>query len=210
MSQSEKMTSKFFLLLILLAFAGSTLIQAQENKDFVTVTGTVIDVNRQPVIGAAVFVEGTSAGVTTDLDGKFSLEVLSSSTVTIQLIGYKVLHFPAHSLRGRTIVLEEDTNLLDDVVVVGYGVRRKETLTGAISQISNENILTTTNSSLAQNLSGKIAGLQIRQNSGEPGDFNTTINIRTLSCRCFIFKQNGTYIVTFPYIPIAYFLCFNI
>ena len=178
MSQSEKMTSKFFLLLILLAFAGNTLIQAQENKDFVTVSGTVIDVNRLPVIGAAVFVEGTSAGVTTDLDGKFSLEVLSSSTVTIQLIGYKVLHFPAHSLRGRTIVLEEDTNLLDDVVVVGYGVRRKETLTGAISQISNENILTTTNSSLAQNLSGKIAGLQIRQNSGEPGDFNTTINIR--------------------------------
>lgn len=151
---------------------------AQQKTDVLEASGIVVDENRQPVIGAAVFVEGTSVGTTTDLDGKFNIEVPSDANVTVQLIGYKVQTFPADELDGMTVVLVQDTNLLDDVVVVGYGVRKKETLTGAISQISNDAIMTTTNSSLAQNLSGKIAGLQIRQNSGEPGDFNTTINVR--------------------------------
>ena len=163
MSPSEKKTSKIFLL-ILLAFAGNAFLYAQEDDDILTVSGAVVDVNRQPVIGAAVFVEGTSMGVTTDLDGKFMMDVPSASTVTIQLIGYKALRFPAAYLTGRTIVLEEDTNLLDDVVVVGYGVRRKENLTGAVASIGgDEKLHTATVTSLAQNLSGKVAGLQIRQ-----------------------------------------------
>lgn len=178
MSPSEKKTSKIFLL-ILLAFAGNAFLYAQEDDDVLTVSGAVVDVNRQPVIGAAVFVEGTSMGVTTDLDGKFMMDVPSASTVTIQLIGYKALRFPAAYLTGRTIVLEEDTNLLDDVVVVGYGVRRKENLTGAVASIGgDEKLHTATVTSLAQNLSGKVAGLQIRQENGEPGDFSTSINIR--------------------------------
>ena len=178
MSPSEKKTSKIFLL-ILLAFAGNAFLYAQEDDDVLTVSGAVIDVNRQPVIGAAVFVEGTSMGVTTDLDGKFMMDVPSASNVTIQLIGYKALRFPAAYLTGRTIVLEEDTNLLDDVVVVGYGVRRKENLTGAVASIGgDEKLHTATVTSLAQNLSGKVAGLQIRQENGEPGDFSTSINIR--------------------------------
>ena len=82
--------------------------------------------------------------------------------------------------------MAEAIQQLEDLVVVGYGSKKKETLTGSISSINNKEILTTTHSSLAQSLEGKIPGLQIRQNSGEPGDFNTMINIRGFGNPLFV------------------------
>ena len=89
-------------------------------------------------------------------------------------------------MRSLVIKLLEDTQALDEVVVVGYGVQKKESLTGAISNIKNDEIIKTKATSLAQSLEGKVSGLKIRQNDGEPGQFRSDINIRGLGTPLFI------------------------
>lgn len=147
--------------------------------DDVTVSGQVLDSRNEPLIGVSVFVDGTSQGTATNLDGRFDIRVKASSTITFKYIGFRPLSIKASELTANAKVqMTEDATKLDDVVVVGYSTRKKETLTGAVTNINNKEILTTTHSSLAQSIEGKMPGLQIRQNSGEPGDFNTMINIR--------------------------------
>lgn len=143
------------------------------------VTGKVVDVNGEPVIGANVFEKGTANGSITDINGNFTLSASRENPVLeISFIGYLSQTVKVKSGDPITITLSENNQLLDEVVVVGYGTQKKGNLTGAISTIKSNEITTTTHSSLAQNLQGKIPGLQIRQQSGAPGEFNTMINIR--------------------------------
>ncbi len=144
-----------------------------------TVTGTVLEANQQTMPGVNVIEKGTSNGTVTDADGKFSLTVASENSVLIfSFIGYVSQEIPVQGQTVITVTLQSDVETLSEVVVVGYGEQKKESLTGAIAKISNKEIQTTTHSSLAQKLQGKVAGLNIRQNSGQPGDFNNSINIR--------------------------------
>lgn len=167
-----------WLSLLFAAWLGLSAVSVSAQEKEVKVSGQVLDAKNEPVVGAAVYVEGTSKGTTTDVNGNFTLLVKPGAVVTVKYIGFRTREIPASQLKGAKVFLTEDATQLDDVVVVGYGVRKKETLTGAVSNIANKELMTTTHSSLAQNLQGKVAGLQIRQNSGEPGDFNTMINIR--------------------------------
>ncbi len=147
----------------------------QERK---SITGTVRDRNGDGLIGVTVKENGTTNGTITDMNGNFTISVSPQAVLNISYIGYIPMEIKVDGKTKLSVVLEEDNQMLDEVVVVGYGTQKRGNLTGAISSINADAITTTTHSSLAQSLQGKIPGLQIRQQSGEPGEFNTNINIR--------------------------------
>ncbi len=124
--------------LLCVPFAGSRAV-AQTRS----VAGTVVDASGNPVVGAAVVIEGTTKGTSTGLDGSFTLEGVKDDThLTVSYIGYKTLTPPSlGSQTSLTITLEEDTQMLDDVVVIGYGVQRKSDVTGSITSIKEDALI---------------------------------------------------------------------
>ncbi|MCM1505126.1 MAG: TonB-dependent receptor [Muribaculum sp.] len=149
------------------------------------VSGTVLDPDNEPVIGATVKVKGTTRAVATDIDGKFAIEAAPNATITINYIGYKPVSVSA-SKTYITVKMESDSQDLDEVVVVGYGTQRKATLTGAVSQISNKEITVTKNENVVNMLSGKIPGVRISQRSAQPGEFDNAIDIRGMGEPLFV------------------------
>lgn len=146
----------------------------------VTVTGSVTDVNGEAIIGATIVEKANpSHGTITDLDGSFTLTNVSErGTLQISYVGMKPLEV---ALNGRTnvnFVMEPDVELLDEVVVVGYGTQRKETLTGSVVNIRGKEIVKSPAPNLSSSLSGKLPGLVVNQRSGEPGRDDPTILIR--------------------------------
>lgn len=150
------------------------------------VTGVVIDIKGEPIIGASVIEKGTTNGIVTDIDGKFSLNLADNAIIEISYLGYVSQEIQVKGQRTLTVTLLEDLQSLEEVVVVGYGTQKKGLLTSAISTIKDKEIQTTTHTSLAQKLQGKIPGLQIRQNSGTPGNYDAMINIRGFGTPLFI------------------------
>ena len=146
-------------------------------QNTVTVKGTVIDPAKQPVIGAAVMQAGTTNGAATDIDGNFTLTVPMGATLEVSAIGYETKQVVANST-SMTITLAEESTMLDETVVVGYGVQKKESLTSAITNIQAEDITSTKQANLTSALQGKVPGLQIRQNSGAVGWFDDDISLR--------------------------------
>ena len=153
-------------------FLGSWALLAQN----ITVTGTVTDVQKEPLIGAAVMQKGTSNGTATDIDGNFTLTVPQGAVLEFSSIGFETRTL--HASPKMNVILVEDSELLNETVVVGYGVQKKESLTGAITQIRSEDIAATKTADGVAALQGKIPGLLITQNSGKPGAFASEINLR--------------------------------
>ena len=122
-----------------------------------------------PLPGVNVVVKGTSIGTITDLDGQFSFAVPAKSMLSITYIGYKPLEVAADGSKLMNITLQEDTETLDEVVVVGYGVQKKSVVTAAISRVTAEDLNNTTPSRIEVALKGKVSGVQITQSSGQPG-----------------------------------------
>lgn len=133
-----------------------------------TVTGTVTDSEGEPLIGVTVLVKGTSNGTATDFDGKFSLNNASGKTLVFSYIGYKTQEVKAGE--DMKVVMTDDTALLDEVVVVGYGVQKKASLTGAVSQVGEKTFAdkATTTNPLAD-LQGQIPGMTVTRSSSAPG-----------------------------------------
>lgn len=142
----------------------------------VKASGTVIDEAGDPVIGCLIKIKGASEGAVTNVDGQFTLTTPKSAVLVFSMVGLKTVESPARP--DMKVVMKDDNVQLDDVVVVGYATQKKASLTGAISSINNEEILTTKTPSLAVALTGKVPGLRIRQNNGMPGSFDTKIDIR--------------------------------
>lgn len=143
-----------------------------------SIKGLVTDVSGEPLIGVNIVEIGTNNGTVTGINGDFVLSVSSDAKLNISYIGFKSIELPVKGKSTFNIVLEADTELLDEVVVVGYGVQKKETLTGSVSQIKSDEILTTKSTSLASSLQGKVPGIQIRQQTSEPGSYNSLVSIR--------------------------------
>jgi TonB-linked SusC/RagA family outer membrane protein len=144
-----------------------------------TITGRVTGAGGIALPGVTVVVKGTTTGTTTDKEGYYTLQVPEGGgTLVFSFIGTIPKEVPFSKAGTINVTLADDTKSLEEIVVVGYGTQKKENLTGAISNIQEKDIQTTTHSSLAQKLQGKVSGLQIRQNTGGPGDFDTMINIR--------------------------------
>jgi TonB-linked SusC/RagA family outer membrane protein len=143
------------------------------------VTGTVTGSTGETLPGVNIVVKGTTNGAMTDTEGRYVLENVSSSAIIqFSFIGYRTQEIPAGNRAVIDVVLAEDVLGLEEVVVIGYGTQKKETLTGAITQIKSEEILTTKSTSVVSNIQGKLAGVLIRQQSGEPGMFTSMVSIR--------------------------------
>ena len=106
----------------------------------ITVKGVVKDATGLSVIGASVLQQGTTNGTITDFDGNFTLEVPSDAVLTISFVGYKSQDIPVAGQTSLNVTLEEDTEVLDEVVVVGYGVQKKKLVTGATVQVKGEDL----------------------------------------------------------------------
>lgn len=146
----------------------------------IVVTGTVTSADDGASLpGVNVVIKGSTQGTTTDIDGKYTLQVPNSETVlTFSFIGYVSQEVRVGSQSVINVALAADVQQLGEIVVVGYGTQKKETLTGSVTAIKSEEILTTKNEDVQNMLAGKVAGLRVVQNSSEPGQFNTAIDIR--------------------------------
>ena len=165
-------TLRLWCVLIIFSLTGA----AAAAQEF-TAHGSIKDSAGEPLPGASVLVKGTTHGVVSDLDGNFSIKVNSGDRLVFSFIGYADQVIPA-SAKQMNVVLESDANFLEETVVVGYGTQKRATLTGAVSTVSNKDITTTKNENVVNMLSGKIPGVRITQNSAQPGEFDTTIDIR--------------------------------
>ena len=137
-----------------------------------TISGVVRDATGAPVIGAAVVVKGTTIGVSTDTEGKFSLQVpppVSQAILEVNYLGYEPNDIRVGSTTHFDITLKEDCQQISDVLVVGYTPMRKSDFTGSIASVKSSE-LTTTTPTMAQALAGKVAGVEVRQASGAPGE----------------------------------------
>ena len=164
---------KSSILLMLMALFMSVTSFAQGIK------GTVIDENGEPVIGATVAEKSNAKNATiTDFDGNFVVNIQAGRTITVTYIGYQT--FEGAAKNGMTINLKPDNKVLDEVVVVGYGVQKKSSVTGAISQVKPEDMENRTIANAQQALQGKTSGVQIIQSSAAPGS-SPTIRVRGYS-----------------------------
>ncbi|HAF60776.1 MAG TPA: SusC/RagA family protein [Anaerolineaceae bacterium] len=153
----------------------------------VTVTGTVSDMNGEPLIGVTIQIRGTSVGTVTDYEGKYSLPNVSpNATLEFSYVGMKTQNV---SVNGRTVIdvtLLEDTEMLSEVVVTGFGLsQRKESLTSAISVIGSKDISRSKSSTASGALVGKIPGINFRQSDGRPGA-STQIQIRNMGTPLYV------------------------
>lgn len=165
------------LLAVLLALLVALPISAQESH---VVTGKVVDNGGQPLVGAGIVARyGTEMqGTVADLNGNFSMTVPESATLEISFIGYVSQTVNVGTKTHFDIVLEEDRNLLEDVVVIGYGSQKKETLTGSVSVVGNDALISAPTTNLSNALVGRVPGISSLQSSGEPGDNFSLIRIR--------------------------------
>lgn len=154
--------------------AGTNLaVQQQDQK----LKGQVIDATTgEPVIGVNVLVKGTTNGTITDIDGKYELNAPTGAILQISFIGYKTVEIAA-TTSEQTIKLHEDTETLDEVVVVGYGVQKKESLTGAMSTLKENRLKDVTTPTVENMLNGKVSGVYVAPGSGQPGS-NGAVQIR--------------------------------
>lgn len=138
-------------------------------QNSVTVTGVVSDENGTPMIGAGVMQKGTSNGVVTDIDGKYSIVVPASAVLTFNYISYKTLDVPVAGKTEISVTLEPDNNLLDEVVVIGYGTMKRSDLTGSVSSVGAKAIEDFKTGSVIEALGGQVAGVNITSSDGTPG-----------------------------------------
>ena len=135
------------------------------------VRGIVSDASGQPVIGATIMVIGSGEGTVTDADGAFAIEAEPDSEISVSYIGYATQRLKVQTGKDSySIVLQEDTEVLDDVIVVGYGTQRKSDVTGSIASVRSSEIADFSSKSLAESLSGLAAGVQVTKGSGAPGE----------------------------------------
>ena len=142
----------------------------------VTVKGTVLDENKEPLIGATIQVKGENNGVAADLDGNFTLKVKKNATLVVSYIGYLTQEVRLQGKTQITVQLVPDSKTLDEVIVVGYGTMKKSDLTGSVASVASKDIEGFQTSSVAGALGGQIAGVQITSTDGTPGaGFNISI-----------------------------------
>ncbi|MCB0569817.1 MAG: TonB-dependent receptor [Phaeodactylibacter sp.] len=162
-----KHPSDTFRWLCLLLFLCATTGLAAQTR---TITGTVHSNDGEPLIGATILVENTSSrGAITDFDGRFSIQAKTGETINVSYTGYKSTSVTVGAENTLAIVLDIASEILDEVIVVGYGTQKKSDLTGAVSSVSGDELRSSITTNIDQALQGRVAGVQVTQNSGQPG-----------------------------------------
>ena len=165
------------IVLSLIAVLGICAAGFAQNKQ---VSGTVAGADGKPIAGATVLLEGTQVGTTTGADGKFVISAPEDGTLVISFIGYEAQQVPIAGKTSVRVTLTEDTHAIDDVIVVAFGTTKKEAFTGSATVIKSEEIAKTQTGNAAQSLAGRVAGVQLANNSGQPGS-KPVIHIRGIS-----------------------------
>ncbi len=174
-SKRSGIINNLFRMLTLSLFVLCTTVVFAQQKP---IKGTVVDATGEPLIGVNVSVKGTTIGTITDVDGKYSLEVPAKGTLVFSFIGYKTAEIPIGSQSVVDQTLNEDTQNIDEVVVVGYGVQKKASLTGAVATLKGEELKASPTTNLTNGMVGRMPGVIGFQRSDEPGGGGTTIRIR--------------------------------
>lgn len=152
----------------------------------ITVSGLVLDEEGTPIPGVSILVKGTTIGAATDLEGKFTMDVPSSQSVlVISFLGYKSQEIAVGNQTNITINLAENLSDLGEVVVVGYGVQKKGTITGAVGEVDAKDLIRTPSVTTSEALVGKIQGITARQTDARPGS-STSIQIRNMGTPLFV------------------------
>ena len=167
----QSLTQRTFAQIVVFALLllNSTLAFAQNQ-----VNGIVTDKTGEPLIGVNVVEKGTTNGVITDFNGQFTLNVAQGKTLVFSYVGYTTQEI---TVKGSSlkIIMEEDSKTLDEVVVVGYGVQKKESLTGAMQVVSKDKLMDVTTPTVENMLSGKAPGVYVNSGSGRPGDVGAIV-----------------------------------
>lgn len=142
------------------------------------VKGKVIDSDSLPLAGVAVLIEGTGTGVSTDADGNYSIEAQENSSLIFSFIGMQEQTVPVSGRSVIDVVMEPEMQSLDEIVVIGYGTAKKQSLTGAVSAIQGDELLKAPSTNVSSLLGGRLPGVSSVQTSGEPGDDQATLRIR--------------------------------
>ena len=146
------------------------------------ITGTVISASDgNPIPGATVRVKGGTKGTVTDIEGDFTLEVSPDDVLVFSFVGFKNKEITVGNQANFTVSLEEDLQSLEEVVVVGYGEQKKETLTGSVSSVKGKDIVKSPVTNVSQGLAGRLPGVVVPSNTSEPGYDGTTIRIRGIN-----------------------------
>lgn len=146
----------------------------------ITVSGTVVDELGEPLIGATVQQKGTSNGTSTDIDGNYTLSVSPKATITVSYVGYNTQNIEVNGRNVINVRMQENSAVLDEVVVVGYGQMKRSDLTGSVVSVGEDAVKKSISTSIDQVLQGRAAGVQIQANSGTPGA-STSIRIRGIN-----------------------------
>ena len=181
-------SSRGFLRIIMMMALSVALVQGaqartgyQENEEGIKITGVVQDRTGTPIIGANVAERGTSTGTMTSAQGTFSLEVSGSNAIlSVSYVGYKKFEQVVGSTREFVIILMEDEQMLDEVVVIGYGTQRKADVTSAVASVKKEDFLVGNIQDAAELVKGKVAGLTVTKGSGDP-NAESTIRLRGIT-----------------------------
>ena len=153
--------------------------RSQSVMQTVTVKGTVLDANNEPIIGASVLMKGTTNGTITDIDGNFTLSNVNPGTLVVSYIGYKTREINVNGSAPVKIILQEDSEVLDEVVVVGYGTQKKSSLTGAVTVVGAKMLQEKGGlSSPLEALQGQVPGVMITRSSSAPGDESWGLSLR--------------------------------
>ncbi|PXV69121.1 TonB-linked SusC/RagA family outer membrane protein [Dysgonomonas alginatilytica] len=175
-SQNKYLRKVFSLKILFLLLSGFVSVASAQAQ--ITITGTVIDAQNEPMIGISVILKNTSKGTVTDLDGKYTISVPDNKSVLVySFISYKTQEIVVGTQRIINVKLEDAAAALDEVVVVGYGTQKKSDLTGGISTISSDKINKIPAVSLGQRLQGQIAGLNVTSINNRPGE-DATFTVR--------------------------------
>ena len=161
----------------------STQDEKTDEKQLFEVTGTVIDEAGKPVMGATISVKDRHelGGVLSNALGKFSFKVPSGAILLVKFIGFESREYKITKPIQLKVILHEEATEIDDIVVVGYGTQRKESVVGAISQVHTEDLVNSGTTNITNAIAGKLSGVLTYQTSGQPGDDDATIFIRGLS-----------------------------
>ncbi len=189
MKKHELLKTRFIIvLLVLFSTSGAVFALPWQNsgkneavsppEKEIKVTGKITGTDNEPIIGASVRVEGTTNGTVSDVNGYYSLNVYIGAKLTFSYVGYKSTTVQVSRAGELNQVLQEDSKVMDELVVVGYGVQKKATLSGSIAGVNGKEILKSPAMNVTNSLAGNVAGLVVVGQSGEPGADYSSLYIR--------------------------------
>ena len=178
--KSHRFNALFYLLLQVLGLSLISGLQTASAQTGNKIQGVVLNESGAPLEQVTVTVKETNEGAVTDSLGRFTIPAKKGQSLVFSMTGYAVKEWVIHNEGPVNITLSPSASSLDDVVVIGYGTRKKATLVGSVASVTSKEMVTTKNENVQNMLTGKVAGLRVIQNSSEPGSFDNTFDIRGL------------------------------